>query len=626
MEIFRYCRQTRFIKAMSDIDALMEKYGGLPDVPKSGIVKATPKELSNIDDLISKYSGDIEKDKPEGEFWQGLSDDPSWSGLAKRVGVATLRGAKDVVDTGAHGLQNATTFVADKVLPESLAAPIRKSAEDSQMADKAGRENYDKEYGENLPMQASRVGGQIAASAPLMPAKAFQAIDVAANALPVANAGIKVAAPLANRLLAASGKGALGGAEFGATTASTNDKSLSENVGEGAITGAIAGPLISGAGAAGKGILNSTSSGISATRAALAERAAQLGIDLKASQVSGSPTFKKYDQMSGMLPLSGAQAEKDKQVSQFTRAISKTFGKDTDEINSTVIKDARKIQGQRIETVGANSTIQADSQLGQDLSQIVHDASRTKTDAEMRPLMNHIEDIIEKLRQGNGSMDGEAYTSLTGYRSALSKAQRGRSNIANEANEIRNALDDALTRHVSPQQKTELLDARKKYKAVMTVKDLVEGDPDGHVSPLKLMQKVMKAPGGKAGSGELGELADIGRAFFPVPADSGTPLGTKILDMVAPFTRSPIGASVATAAALKSGVGMMDMGLSALSLPVNRFARKALNSSSMREDIINAAKGQTYGKIDKASNALIPYSALPVESRDNSSKKVSKAK
>lgn len=605
---------------MSEIDDLMAKYG---EVPKSGIIKAMPKSDDSVDTLFSKYSGEpVKEEAPkEQEFWQGLTNDPSWSGLAKRVGVSLLRGGKDVIDTGAHGLQNATTYVADKVLPEATANSIRKSVEESQAADKAGREAYDKEYGDSLPMKVGRIGGQLVASAPVMPAKAFQAVDVAAGALPVLRNGVQVAAPIANRLVGAAGKGALGGAELNAATSSTNDKSVAENVGEGAISGAIGGPLIAGAGAAGKGLLNLINTGISKSRAALAERAAQLGIDLKASQVSSSPTFKKYDQMSGMLPLSGAQNEKDKQVSQFTRAISRTFGKDTDEITPAVVKDARKTIGQEIENVGKNSTIHADSQLAQDLSKIVHDASRSKTKAEMRPLMAHIEDIIDKFRNGNGSMDGEAYTSLTGYRSALSKAQRGKSNIANEANEIREALDNALTRHVADADRQKLLDARRKYKAVMTIKDLVEGDPEGHVSPLKLMQKVMKAPGGKSGAGELGKLADIGRAFFPTPSDSGTPLGTKLLDVLAPFTRSPIGASVATAAALKSGVGMLDMGLSAAALPVNRLIRKAANSESMRQDIINAAKGQTHTKTNRAVDKLIPYSALPVQ-RKNEPKRV----
>ncbi len=91
----------------------------------------------------------------------------------------------------------------------------------------------------------SNVAGQMVASAPLLPVKAFSAISGAMRALPtVAVTGEKVAAPIINRLAASSVTGGLGGAEFGALTSSANDKSLLENTGEGLITGALAGPLL----------------------------------------------------------------------------------------------------------------------------------------------------------------------------------------------------------------------------------------------------------------------------------------------------------------------------------------------------------------------------------------------
>ena len=92
---------------------------------------------------------------------------------------------------------------------------------------------------------ASNLAGQMVATAPLLPVKAFGAISGAMRALPtVAVTGEKVAAPIVNRLAASSVTGGLGGAEFGALTSSANDKSLLENTGEGLITGALAGPLL----------------------------------------------------------------------------------------------------------------------------------------------------------------------------------------------------------------------------------------------------------------------------------------------------------------------------------------------------------------------------------------------
>ncbi len=102
-------------------------------------------------------------------------------------------------------------------------------------------------FGESDPASIGRTTGQVIATAPLVPSAA---ITRAAGALPVTLAtGTKVAAPIANRLAATIGKGAVGGGEFGALTAQTNDKSFGRNVGEGIITGAIGGPIVEGAGA-----------------------------------------------------------------------------------------------------------------------------------------------------------------------------------------------------------------------------------------------------------------------------------------------------------------------------------------------------------------------------------------
>src|SRR6266496_1561052 len=59
------------------------------------------------------------------------------------VGKGILRGAKDVLDTGAHGLARLTSYAADKILPESLAGPIRSSKDETIAADKAARDQYD---------------------------------------------------------------------------------------------------------------------------------------------------------------------------------------------------------------------------------------------------------------------------------------------------------------------------------------------------------------------------------------------------------------------------------------------------------------------------------------------------
>lgn len=85
---------------------------------------------------------------------------------------------------------------------------------------------------DNTAFDVGREVGQIAATAPLMPARAFQAVSGAAKAIPVVG---KLAGLVAN--------GGLAGGIFGAATNSTNNEGLASNVGTNAAYGAAAGPV-----------------------------------------------------------------------------------------------------------------------------------------------------------------------------------------------------------------------------------------------------------------------------------------------------------------------------------------------------------------------------------------------
>lgn len=602
-----------------DINLLKKDYGPRKsdNSELSGIdVNALKQNYTRSSDSVALVAAP--KDNTKQEFWQGLNDDPSWSSLAKRIGIGTMRGAKDVLDTGAHGLATGVSAVADRILPEKYAAKIRSSKDEMLAADQSGRDQYDKEYGDTTSANIGRLGGQIAITAPMMPAKLIQGVNAAAGALPTISAtGARVAAPIMNRLRATTGVGALGGATIGASTSSTNDRSLGENVGEGLVSGAVGGPIIIGAAQAGKSLGSKIVGRISQTRAELANRADELGISLKGTQVSSSPLLKKYDQMSGMLPFSGSQGVTDTQLGQITRAISRTFGQDTSEITPKTVADARKSIGQGMENVYKSSTVKVDSRFANDLKRVFDDAAATHVDTEINPIKKQISNIIQKISP-TGEIDGETYHALTKYDGVLSKAQKSSNpNIRNSANEIRAALEGALDRSLSPDQKAALDKLRGQYKSAMTVKDLVDQSADGHVSPLKLMQKVVKSPGGKLRSGELGEIADIGRAFFPTPSDSGTPLGEKILTGLGSFLHNPLSAGTAAGSALMSGATLLDVGAGAAGLTANRLMRSAVNSKVTKNALIRSGLGETYGNINKISDAITPYSSEVVKRKDN---------
>jgi hypothetical protein len=593
-------------------DDLLSKYGLTPQS------NAPKKAVTENDELLSKYglTGD-ETEKPaidENSDWWKSQHDSDYASIAKRFGIGFVRGAKDVLDTGAHGLASSTAYVADRLLPKALADKIRESADATIAADKSGRNEFNSEYpaAEGLIPNATDVGrftGQAITTAPLMPTSAMAGIGAASNALPTTLAtGAQVAAPIANRLVAAAGQGGLGGAIFGGATASTNDKLTIENIGENALGGALAGPALTAGASLAKNVAGKAVNKISPERAELARKAADHGINLEAGQVSTSPTFKKFNQVSGWLPFSGAKGSSEKQIGQFNTAVARTFGEDTPNITPTVLANAKKRIGSNYDTVAANTTIKADNQLINNFSDIYKNAETALDDNQFKTFKKQLELIGSKFRQGNGDMDGEAWQAFRHINSPISRVAGGKdSDLGYYVKALKTAMDGAFNRSAPDDMQSLLRQANGQYKSMKTIEKLANSDAEGQISPLKLMSKVVNSPGGKLKSGELGDLADIGRAFFPVPADSGTPLGEAILGKVGGLASHPISGLGTAAASLVGGAPLLSVAEGGLGLAANAGLRRAINSRAVTNSMLNAADGANFGAIDRAVQKAVPY-------------------
>lgn len=95
-------------------------------------------------------------------------------------------------------------------------------------------DKFQQDYGDSTAASVARMGGQAIATAPLLPAKALQGIELSSKALPA----------IVNKLGTAVGRGAAAGGVFGAATNSTNQQGLPTNIAEGMGAGAIGGPLV----------------------------------------------------------------------------------------------------------------------------------------------------------------------------------------------------------------------------------------------------------------------------------------------------------------------------------------------------------------------------------------------
>lgn len=169
--------------------------------------------------------------------------------ISKRFVAGGKKGAEDVINTVGQGIGYIDETVTEGGAKRRMSFGERVKAENKK---------YEEKYGSDPVAQAGRITGQIATSAPLVPGRLLQATDVALGAAPVITAsGMKVSAPIINRTLSSSVKGAEGGGLFALTTQAGSEKPLGENVQEGIITGAIGGPVVMmGSATAGK-VVNS---------------------------------------------------------------------------------------------------------------------------------------------------------------------------------------------------------------------------------------------------------------------------------------------------------------------------------------------------------------------------------
>lgn len=223
-----------------DINALYNEFSGKSTAPKSGV---------DVDALYKEFSGT----PITGETSVANTPiDTSVEGMVSKNRAGLVRGLRDVLDTMSHGVGNVGSFLAEKILPTEYSLPIQQSVENMKASDLAERKAYEKKYNPQDNIDVGRTIGQVAASLPLVPVKAIQLWKGVVGALPTISAtGAKIAAPFVNRAIGMVGEGALGGATYGTATAGANDKSTATNITEGALTGAIAAPVLHAVGEAG---------------------------------------------------------------------------------------------------------------------------------------------------------------------------------------------------------------------------------------------------------------------------------------------------------------------------------------------------------------------------------------
>ena len=435
--------------------------------------------------------------------------------------------------------------------------------------DQQGLAGYNAAYGKNPLMMAGRVGGDIAATVPMLASAggiARAGADLAATGVgalsPTAGtaiaagadyaAGAGGAGSLVGRAGSLAAKGALQGAGAAAATSGSSDAPIGSQLTTGAIAGGLLGvaapavaKVIGGAGSALQG------GTISPEAAALAQKAQNLGIPLQAGQISDSPFVRFMSDQLGKLPFSGAATAAANQTTAVNQAIASTFGSSADQITPEVMAAARDRLGQTFDNLSNQITVQADTPMLDTLGTIESRAHSALTADRAQVVSNQISNVLDKASQGNGTIDGAAYQALVSKGGALDDAMNsGDPGVRNFSGQIRDAIEDAMQRQAPPDLSQQLGEARFQYKNLQTVAPLVKAAQDGNLSPQRLLGAVKANFDDMAfsGAGTLGDLATIGQRFLRPPPDSGTATRAFILgapSAVNAFAHEPVSAATA---------------------------------------------------------------------------------
>jgi hypothetical protein len=249
------------------------------------------------------------------------------------------------------------------------------------------------------------------------------------------------------------------------------------------------------------------------------------GVDLDVAQRTGSSGAQRLRSALTDNPLTNPKQVDfaDKQARQFTRAVLRTIGADSDDVSADVLNKARKTVGDTIESAAKSNPARLDQQLVSEIQNIVKQApDQGLDDASLRGLVRNVKRIVESAQRNQGSIPGDVFTSV---RSNLSKL----SVKAPLARDIEQALMDALDR--AGGNSGALKQALARYRNIKIIEGAIDKGTDKLVSPLRLSNALATKQNrslsqrllGHPDSLKLVKLAQAGRELLPQAfADSGT--------------------------------------------------------------------------------------------------------
>lgn len=249
---------------------------------------------------------------------------------------------------------------------------------------------------------------------------------------------------------------------------------------------------------------------------------------LTAGQRTGNKALQYSEDMLGNAPGAGGAAANIRQrgQEQFTEAAMRRAGAGPDATPEVLAQNSDRLGGE-FRALSARNDLVPDNQFVTDVVAAARNYRRVPDSQQRQMVQGYIDDIVAHVNAG--SMPGAQYQEMRSRLSRQANSLRNSDPTLSEAlRDMRNALDDAMGRSISPADREAWQRARREYGAQRTIEKTAsragEATAEGQLVPANLRNTVSAENRGAyaRGEGQFSELARAGAGVMAPLPNSGT--------------------------------------------------------------------------------------------------------
>lgn len=313
----------------------------------------------------------------------------------------------------------------------------------------------------------------------------------------------------------------------------------------------------------------------------LADRAKELGINIPADRIANSKPLNAVAASLNYMPFSGRAATEDAMLGSMNRAVSRTFGQDSENV-TMALRKAQGELGAKFDAVLQNNTVKMTPNFKTALAEAADQATSELGDDAASVIRKQV--ALIQTKGASGEIDGQTAYNI---KKALDRIGNGNSDAAFYARDLKKKLMDALNESIGPQEAKAFAKVRQQYGNMLALENIAANGGERGISAGRLanMKNINNA--------DLQELADIAAQFLTTRESNHGAL-----------QRLVIGGGAAGAA---GGLGALPM------LPVAAGAGRATNALLNSNAARSLALGQPMNLIGGGADvAPLFYASSPV--------------